>query len=224
MSDINHSIDRLYGTHAKTDSHRLLAWERCYKYFYDNKDILQYRITLTDKTPEEPMLHLAAYLANWGMYQGDTFLLKTDYTIYGDVLYEMLKKDYKNLWTKCRDIDAVAGKSNERKEFAETLTGVSAKIKEIWKGYNASDLLVTKMLMGTYGSILGYDRLVVEGLKQHGISPNFCKESIHNLLNFYLMNKEELDRPMPLHISDGSYTRMRKMDMYFFVRGGALTR
>jgi len=220
MSHIIHSINKLYGSQPKASPHRFLAWEKCYKYFNENKYILRCEADMTGKLPDPPMLHLATYLATWGMYQGDdNFLLKTDYSVYNGIVREMLKKDYDGLWAKDRDIDKIAGKANERTEFVETLAGAAMQMREIWAKYKPCDLLLTKMLMGTYGSTVAYDPHVQEGLKKWGISHQFDKNSIYGLLNFYLTHRDELNMLLPMHSGRGEYPIMRKMDMYFFVHG-----
>ncbi|MCL2018093.1 MAG: hypothetical protein FWG80_04980 [Alphaproteobacteria bacterium] len=221
--NILNSIDRIYGTKAKTEPHRLLAWERCYRYFNDNKDALRRDLKTTGKLSDMPMLHLATYLANWGMYVGDTFLLKTDYTVFDGITKEILNKDYDSLWTKDRDIDSViTSDGTSRKEFIEKITTASKKIKEVWARYPVNDLLLTKILMATYGCVPAYDKFVKNGMKQKQISPAFGKKSINGLLDFYCLHWEEFNLSTPLHIGGGEYPIMRKMDMYFFVAGGAL--
>ncbi len=56
-------------------NNRELSWEHCYKVFYEtlNKKNVDY---------DYLSLHLALYLASWGMYRGSSFLKDRDYKIH----------------------------------------------------------------------------------------------------------------------------------------------
>ena len=83
------------------DQHRYLSWEHCYTQFYEAK-----------QNPEKAnvdnlSLHLAFYLASWGMYRGSSFLLQYDYTIHYSVVEEILKKEYdKLLGVECKELNS----------------------------------------------------------------------------------------------------------------------
>ena len=75
-----------YGELKVQDRHRYCSWEHCYAQFYEAR-----------QNPEKPnidnlSLHLAFYLASWGMYRGSSFLLQYDYTIHTFVVEEILKQ------------------------------------------------------------------------------------------------------------------------------------
>ena len=77
------------------DRHRYRSWEHCYAQFYE-----------TRQNPEKAnvdnlSLHLAFYLASWGMYRGSSFLLQYDYTIHTSVVKEILKPEYNKLFGIC---------------------------------------------------------------------------------------------------------------------------
>jgi len=42
-------------------------------------------------------LHLAFYLASWGMYRGSSKLLQKDYKVHATSVKELMKKEYINL-------------------------------------------------------------------------------------------------------------------------------
>ena len=52
-------------------NHRYLSWEHCYEAFGNPNNSIDYLA-----------LHLAFYLASWGMYRGSTELLQKDYKIH----------------------------------------------------------------------------------------------------------------------------------------------
>ena len=82
------------------DRHRYRSWEHCYAQFYEAR-----------QNPEKDnvdnlSLHLAFYLASWGMYRGSSFLLQYDYTIHTSVVEEILKQKYdKLLGLECNELN-----------------------------------------------------------------------------------------------------------------------
>lgn len=70
---------------------RYRSWEHCYKHFYDER---------TNNNPDYDSLslHLAFYLASWGMYRGSSFLLQKDYKVHEPVVREILKSKYDSLF------------------------------------------------------------------------------------------------------------------------------
>ena len=74
---------------------RSLSWEHCYKRFFDrfsDSSSSASRPSIDDLT-----IHLAFYLASWGMYRGSAFVLHYDYKIHEEAVKEILKEDYKLL-------------------------------------------------------------------------------------------------------------------------------
>lgn len=63
-------------------NHRLKSWEHCYTQFKAvfNKN----ELSVTDR--DYLSLHLAFYLASWGMYRGSSFILERDYKVFYGVV------------------------------------------------------------------------------------------------------------------------------------------
>lgn len=96
---------RFYNTLRKDPNGRFRSWEHCYKRFYD------VRISQNGNVDYDNLsLHLAFYLASWGMYRGSSFLLKKDYRIHIPVVKILLQQQYKCLY----DIECV---ELEKKKF-----------------------------------------------------------------------------------------------------------
>ncbi|WP_339173144.1 transposase [Paenibacillus sp. FSL H7-0943] len=66
--------------------HRFLSWEHCYKFFKDNHTFFY-----EEKVVDHASLHLAFYLASWGMLRGGTFLLQKDYKVHEYLLEKVLE-------------------------------------------------------------------------------------------------------------------------------------
>ena len=55
---------------------RYMSWRYCYKAFSERRN------EVDEQTIDYLALHLAFYLASWGMYRGSSFLLQKDYKIH----------------------------------------------------------------------------------------------------------------------------------------------
>lgn len=159
---------------------RYKSWEHCYIFFHSKRGL---KFTASDY--DQLCLHLAFYLASWGMYRGSSFLLQCDYRIHMLAVKEIMNEDYDCLLgVKCCDLVGKKGsigyekrmkiwklydKLNKiydpvrHKVYKEKRCLDDSEKKEIEN--NLSATLVTKILMGTLGCIPAYDRYFIEGVK-----------------------------------------------------------
>lgn len=94
MNTANKVIDaalRFYTDTVRDTKGRYRSWEHCYKVFHDARMKRQ-----RGESPDYDYLslHLAFYLASWGMYRGSSFLLQQDYTVHEDAVVEILHEEY----------------------------------------------------------------------------------------------------------------------------------
>lgn len=146
---------------------RYRSWEWCYDAFKKGKK--KYDGAGKEEKAEIVdylSLHLGFYLASWGMYRGSSYLLKRDYKAHKKVVEMILEAD-KSLWgfnPKSESID-----NAREKLFGED--GLYMKIKNGYNNYensnedDASDTLVTKILLGTLGCVPAFDRFLKKGIK-----------------------------------------------------------
>ncbi len=175
------------------DQHRYLSWEHCYTQFYEAK-----------QNPEKAnvdnlSLHLAFYLASWGMYRGSSFLLQYDYTIHYSVVEEILKKEYdKLLGVECKELNSeqtllLLKKLNREiggiyKHFRSNIGGKDIK-------QDISTTLVTKVLLGALGCVPAYDRFFVDAVKKNKVTTgNYNISSLQKLIKFYEDHQEKLEK------------------------------
>ena len=79
---------RAYFEQTMSDPHgRYLSWEHCYKAFLENRDAND------EQAIDHLALHLAFYLASWGMYRGSSFLLQKDYKVHIPVVKIIQEKN-----------------------------------------------------------------------------------------------------------------------------------
>ena len=115
-------------------------------------------------------IHIAFYLASWGMYRGLSFLLQKDYKIHIPVVKVILKPKYNSL---C-GIRCVGFREESNQILLAELNGFMAsyydeirrEVKEQDLKNKRSDTLLTKILMGTLGCMPAYDRYLSMGLRK----------------------------------------------------------
>lgn len=216
---------------------RYKSWEWCHKAFLDKKE--EYNKSKDEQRKEEIVdylaLHLAFYLASWGMYRGSSYLLKRDYKTHKETVRIILEKKYKMLWDyepKDNNVDKVSELLFKEDE------GIYDKIKKSYNGYDAedndgddeesnegdtpSDTLITKILMGTFGCVPAFDRFLKKGLTQYKKSNNDYKftqkidaKTFKELTKFAIKNKNYLKVDEYTIV----YPPMKCVDMFFWEIG-----
>lgn len=82
-----------YFNETVKDKHgRYMSWRHCYKVFSKNRNVFD------EQTVDYLALHLAFYLASWGMYRGSSFLLQKDYKVHIPVVKIIQEKKYNPLF------------------------------------------------------------------------------------------------------------------------------
>lgn len=153
---------------------RYRSWEWCYKAFEEERE--KYKKANKEeqaKIVDYLALHLAFYLASWGMYRGSSYLLQRDYKTHKRTVEYLLDSKYDSLQNYTPTKEAIS--SNERSKAAELIfnneSGLYRDIVRSYRGYeganedDASDTLVTKILMGTLGCVPAFDRFLKKGIK-----------------------------------------------------------
>lgn len=203
-----------YNETVKDPHGRYMSWRHCYNAFSQNRNVLDL------KTTDFLALHLAFYLASWGMYRGSSFLLQKDYKIHIPVVNIIQERKY----------DALHGISAQelcRDENLMLLDEISCRIKVCYAEEqpslektvnNATDTLVTKILLGTLGCVPAYDRYYIQSVKENRVSSGmYNSESVRRVAEFYCQNLEEFEKLRhDLSKSGIIYPPMKLMDMCFW--------
>lgn len=208
-----------YMNEISADEHaRYLSWEHCHGYFIDN-----YRNPAAEQL-DLMCLHLAWYLASWGMLRGGSFLLQKDYRIHLPVVKLLVSQKYHELYD-C-SIETLAEPA-----MCKKIMELSAAIVDLYKGLtidlgdgegkNASDTLITKILLGTIGCTPAYDRYFKSGLALTNVAQRrYGEKSMHQLIEYYMEHYEELEAYRALVSQNRiSYTPMKILDMCFWQIG-----
>ena len=221
MDAIDELIDAaqaFYEDARANENGRSRSWEHCYRVFRDAR---------TDSSPDYDYLslHLAFYLASWGMYRGSSFLLQKDYKVLVPIVEEVLKPEYDCLFgVACADL-----RESEVKDRLENLNKYIAKhfepIRDEVAGRkvasDVSPVLITKILMGTLGCVPAYDRFFVDGIKKYKVTTQeYSLESVRKLAKFYEAHNDRLEEARRgMRVGDLIYPQMKLLDMGFWQVG-----
>lgn len=218
MDAIDELIDaaQTFYDDARTNANgRSRSWEHCYRVFRDAR---------TDPSPDYDYLslHLAFYLASWGMYRGSSFLLQKDYKVLLPVVEEVLKPEYDCLFrVACADL--------REPEVQVMLTKLYDYIADYFRPIRdeaaarvvaspVSPVLVTKILMGTPGCVPAYDRFFQDGVATYKVTTReYSLKSVLRLVDFYEAYKDRLEEARRgFEGDDLVYPQMKVLDMGFW--------
>lgn len=210
-----------YANIAADKNHRYKSWEHCFNYFLQSNE---------DIEVDKACLHLSFYLASWGMYRGSSYLLQKDYLIHEKLIKEIiLNEKYKRLqaWNFIdnneQNIKILFELNKKIKEYyKKEITKVNGEKKEV----KVSDILSTKIILGTFGCVPAYDRFFISGLKSKNktLGLTFNQKNFANLIKIYEANRENIDRFSCEHsFYKHNYPIMKIIDMYFWQLGFELS-
>lgn len=215
--------ETLYKYHVLTkndNNHRFRSWEHCYNFFSQN-----YHNLKDEKVLDNASLHLAFYLASWGMLRGSSFLLQKDYKIHLFFIKKVVMNPkyfyfYTNSSSGLLDYSLIDGiddlKSETKKAYEDNIREINGQQTII----NVTDTLASKILLGVYGNVPAYDRYFKEALSLFGIKTQFNQMGLRDLIDFYNKNIEEFKVSQDLLSDDGvNYTPMKLIDMFFWQVG-----
>ena len=215
--DLIAASERYFDEIRKDEHARYLSWEHCYGFFQKN------RLNPSDEQLDLLCLHLAWYLASWGMLRGGSFLLWKDYLFHMPVVKLLTSKANADLFSLSptdlsdyRVVQKIGRLANEITELYRTETSNDDSGERL-----ASDTLVTKILLGTVGCTPAYDRYFKDGIKRCGVAQQrFGETSLWQLGKFYCDNLSEFEK-YRLKISQGriEYPPMKIIDMCFWQMG-----
>lgn len=223
VEEINKKAGKFY-QEAQQENHRFLSWEHCYEKFYFARE---------QKNPDIDVLslHLAFYLASWGMYRGSSFLLKYDYRVHIPVVKEILKPEYSCLLgLECQDL-------LENKVIQERLALLEKNIDAHYEkarqrvssraiAKEISTILITKVLLGTLGCTPAYDRFFILAARKKGITSGiYTHKSLLRLATFYEDNKAEFEKVRKAYkVGNLLYPQMKFLDMALWQMGREYTK
>ena len=201
-----------------TENGRSRSWEHCYRVFRDAR---------TDPSPDCDYLslHLAFYLASWGMYRGSSFLLQKDYKVLVPIVEEILKPEYDCLFglacVSLRESEVQGSLEKLCDDIAEHFGPIRDEVAGREVVSPVSPVLITKILMGTLGCVPAYDRFFQDGVATYKVTTReYSLESVRKLAKFYEAHNDRLEEARRGFEGDGlTYPQMKVLDMVFWQVG-----
>ena len=216
MTDFEAIVRRFSDKVGTTD--RYASFDYCFNHFQRHRPNPE---ALLGKNLELSCNQLGFYLASWGMLRGSSFLLQRSVKHFIP-LVELIASAPTELW----ELDVHKYDSEGLTLLMDWVTKIREALHpENWNSNEgvASDILVTKVLLGVFGCVPAFDTYFRKGF---GV-PTFSTGSLRRIGTFYAANAEEIDglRQPTLDFITGEpseilYTRAKVIDMAFFVAGG----
>jgi hypothetical protein len=142
-----------------------------------------------ESCPDHAALHLGFYLASWGMYRGRSFLLQHDYTIHLGVVDALMAPRFADLWKQ-----EVGAGVNDGTLVPLVLEAITA-IRDAYRPFTpqaesrqASDTVVTKVLLGTLGCLPACDRYFLAGFKDRGFKYSYADQTFVEQILYFCRN------------------------------------
>lgn len=197
---------------ARDPSARYTSFDYCYNHFQQHRAGVK---TWGEPTGMEvSCLQLGFYLASWGMLRGSAELLQRS-ARHLVPLVETIADVPPEVW----DLDLDGYNS----DGIDLVFRTAADVHHALRPLQASDILVTKIMLGVFGCVPAFDTYFKKGF---GVS-TFSKGSLRQVGEFYRSNASHIDalRQPTLDFTTGQpttrpYTRAKVVDMIFFIKGG----
>lgn len=198
-----------YDDIAKDPNHRYLSWEYCHEAFK------HHRYHQDEVTVDYLCLHLAWYLASWGMLR-NSFLLEKDYKIHAPAVQLLYQPEWTDLWD-------IAPDKLAQEQYATKIVRLRKALAQVYVGCNAgmpTETLLTKILLGTIGCAPAYDRYFKKALSVTGVaSQRLNAKSLMALGRLYIENIDGFEA-LRRHCGERvEYPAAKIIDMCFFEYG-----
>ena len=218
IDELINAAQTFYDDARANENGRSRSWEHCYRVFRDAR-------TAPSPDYDYLSLHLAFYLASWGMYRGSSFLLQKDYKVLSPVVEEVLKPEYDCLFgIACADLrepEVQARLTNVYDNIAEYFRPIRNEVVGREVASSVSPVLITKILMGTLGCVPAYDRFFQDGVATYKVTTQeYSLESVRKLAKFYEAHNDRLEEARRgMRTEDLVYPQMKLLDMGFWQVG-----
>ena len=235
-TQIEEKVLEHYSELIKNENDRFESWEHCYLIF---KKAFKKK-SISEKEKDFLSLHLAFYLASWGMYRGSSFILQKDYKVFYPII-DLLFAEKNNFNENKVEKLLLFGDNDSIKSYISEYFTLDNKMNKILNNIRltvnqkvASEIsftLKTKIILGTYGSIPAYDRFFQDGLRYYKNSDliiSYSKNGIFKIFMFAknnlkplknIQNKINIIQKEKNRLNKINYPIMKVIDMYFWKIG-----
>ena len=197
----------------RTPTARYTSFDYCYNHFQLHRERGALSELAVGPNLQLSCLQLGFYLASWGMLRASSALLQRSVKHYVPVI-EIIASSPAAIW----DVDAHCYTDANCAIVSEVAQQVREALPD-----GASDILVTKIMLGVFGCVPAFDTYFKKGFGTW----TFGRTALMRVGTFYAKNAEVIDRHRvpTLEFDTGTestrkYTRAKVIDMVFFIEGG----
>ena len=198
--DIGTAINAIHTYHlsGRDARHtRYTSWDHCYSAFVscpENPD---------DEHIEYLCLHLAWYMASWGMLR-NSFLMNHDHLIHKPLLSKLLSPAFHSLYCE-----------NQSEGSIDLTLEAADVIRSAYPVKPLTDTFITKILLGVFGSSPAYDRFFKGAARKYSIcTGRFGEKSLRQLWTYYNDHIAEFELMKKRLSNEGlQYPPMKLIDM-----------
>ena len=212
IDELINAAQTFYDDARANENGRSRSWEHCYRVFRDAR-------TAPSPDYDYLSLHLAFYLASWGMYRGSSFLLQKDYKVHKPIVEKVLKPEYDCLFgIACADVRNDDVREQLKKlsdDIADDFRPIRNEVAGRVVRSQVSPILITKILLGTLGCVPAYDTFFEKGVRHLGLKEkNYNEDSLLELAAFYEAHNDRLEEARRgMRVGDLTYPQMKLLDM-----------
>lgn len=210
-ANLRRYLDGASATGGRRPDARYTSFDYCFNYFQSFRESGNLGGLASPENIQISCLQLGFYLASWGMLRGSAELLQKSARHFVPVIEAIASTD-PFVW----EIDA----DRYTESNIEALLALARTLRQASGGM--SDILVTKIMLGVFGSVPAFDTNFRHGF---GVS-TFGAKALRKVGVFYANNAELLDRyrVRTLDFVTGEpterlYARAKVIDMAFFIEG-----
>lgn len=186
---------------------------RSYSWVHCRRAFLQ-RSSLSD---EELALHLAFFLASWGMYRGGSFLLQKDFSVHLPVVVALRSPEFDPLWDM-----AASGAHEDAMDLTLKLgNDIHSAYLHAAHVKSVTPVLVTKVLLGTVCCAPAFDTFVRMALGKRRMVQQFSPQGMCGIYQLYNDHLEEFTKiGKRLKAMGYDFPPMKLIDTALWVEGG----
>jgi hypothetical protein len=225
LIDIAANVAKYFGDRSPVE--RAASFDYCFNYFQGFRARDEIAALASPANVESSCLHLGYYLASWGMLRGSSVLHTKSYRFFVPVI-QAIAQEPEAVWGI--DVDKyteanIAELLELSRRISAAMAAKSAKGDPVTA---PTETLVTKVLLGIFGSVPAFDTFFKLGFRT--VTDKAVKtdrSTFGAIREFYTANLAAIDqqrartldfasgRPTPLR-----YTRAKVIDMVFLIEGG----
>ena len=191
---------------------RSSSFDYCFNYFQSYREGGDVSVMSSRENMELSCLQLGFYLASWGMLRASSVLLQKSVRHYARVIEAIASMD-PEVW----EIDAHCYTERNIAILQEVAGELRAALLN-----KATDTLVTKIMLGVFGSVPAFDTYFRTGFGVGTLSPRALRK-----IGLYYTQKAQIienGRVSTIDFSTGQptkrkYTRAKVIDMIFVIEG-----